>query len=129
MSEAEHTPKGWWASLRRIGDSLLGLVQNRFELFAAELREEKLRAVSLLLWLGGALALGAAGLLVGMGALALFLWEAAGYVGLAGLALAALMSAAGIVWTIRRRIHTGPGPFAETIAEFKRDRECLLQKD
>lgn len=128
MDPADDNPPGLFASLRRIADSLLALVQNRCELFAVELQEEKLRTVNLLLWLGLALALGTAGLLVGLAALALLLWSVAGYAGLIGLALAALAGAAAIVWTVRRRIQTGPPPFAETVAEFKKDRECLLKE-
>jgi uncharacterized membrane protein YqjE len=129
MNQVEHNTTGLWASVRRIADSLLGLAQSRIDLFAVELREEQLRALDLVVWLGLAIALASAGLLVGLGALALFLWAAAGYAGLVGLALAALVAAAGIVLSIRRRIVRGPVPFAETIAEFTKDRECLLSKN
>ena len=129
MNQAEHSPEGWRASLRRIAGSLLGLAQNRVELFAVELQEEKLRAINLVLWFWFALVLATAGLLVGLGALALCLWEAAGYAGLVALSLGALLAAAGVLWAIRRHIQTGPPPFAETAAEFKRDRECLLGKN
>ena len=122
MSEAGQRPGGWF-------DSLLVLAQSRLELFAVEVHEEKLRALRLLVWLGLALTLGAAGLLVGIGALALCLWDLAGYAGLVGLALAALAGAAGVWWSIRRQIRAGPLPFPETIAEFKKDRECLRRKD
>lgn len=104
---------------------MLGLAQSRFELFAIELQEEKLRALSLIVWLVAALMLGAAGLLVGLGALAFWLWHVAGYPGLIGLMLAALAAGAGLLWRLYRRIQAGPAPFAETLAEFRKDRECL----
>lgn len=129
MDLSDHPPHGWRASLRTIADSLLGLAQNRAELFALEWHEEKLRTLNLLLWLGIAFALGLAGLLVGVGALALFVWSAAGYAGLAGLAVAGLLAAAAIVWSVRRRVESGPAPFAETIAQFEKDRACLLKKN
>jgi uncharacterized membrane protein YqjE len=129
MSDAEHQPGGWLDSLRRTVDSLLGLAQTRVELFAVELQEEKLRAINVLVGLGIALALGVAGLLVGMGALALFLWELAGYAGLVALALGALAGSAGVFWAIRNQLQRGPPPFGETIAEFRKDRECLRRKD
>lgn len=119
---------GWADRFRRIGESLLALARNRFELVAVEWQEEKLRLFHLLLWLGVALGLGFAALLVAMGALSLWAWQLAGYLGLVVLALAALAGAAGIAWGIRRRIQYGPKPFAETIAEFRRDSECL-QRD
>jgi uncharacterized membrane protein YqjE len=81
--------------------------------------------INLLLWLGIAMTLGAAGLLVGMGALAVWLWNSAGYAGLIALALAAMAAAAGILSGIRRRIKSGPPPFAGTVAEFRKDSECL----
>jgi uncharacterized membrane protein YqjE len=129
MGEGDPKPAGWLELLRRAGDSLLGLVQSRLELFTVELQEEKLRALGLLVWLGLALVLGAAGLLLGLGALALFLWEMTGYAGLVGLALVTLASAAGLLWAMRRRIRRGPLPFSQTIAEFRKDRECLRRKD
>lgn len=116
---------GWLHSLRRTGDSLLGLAQSRFELFAVELQEEKLRALDIIVWLVVALALGVAGLLVGLCALAIYLWDIAGYFGLGGLALVSLAAGAGVLWSIRRRIRNGAVPFAETIGEFRKDSECL----
>jgi uncharacterized membrane protein YqjE len=125
MSEPETHTGGWLDPLRRIGESLLGLIRSRFELFAVELQEEKLRLLNLLVWLGIAVTLGAAGLLVGVGALAIWLWNTTGYPGLIALALAALAVAAGVLSSLRRRIRTGPPPFAATVAEFRKDSECL----
>ncbi|HNQ88108.1 MAG TPA: phage holin family protein [Verrucomicrobiota bacterium] len=125
MDESEHPTTGWGQGLRRAADSLLGLVQSRFELFTLECQEEKLRALNLIVWLAVALTLGAAGLLVGLGALALWLWHVAGYLGLVGLMLAALAAGGALLWALRRRIQTGPAPFADTLAEFRKDRECL----
>jgi uncharacterized membrane protein YqjE len=125
MDENERTTGGWLHSLRRMVDSLLGLAQNRFELFAVELQEEKLRALNVLVWLVVALALIVAGVLVGLGALALYLWHIAAYFGLIGLALVSLAAGAGVLWSIRNRIRSGPTPFAKTVDEFKKDRACL----
>jgi uncharacterized membrane protein YqjE len=128
MSEGDPKSDGWLDSIRRTGDSLLGLAQSRIELFTVELQEEKLRALNLLVWLVVALALGVAGILIGLGALALFLWEVAGYGGLIGLALVTLAAAAAVLWSIRQRVQHGPRPFSDTVAEFKKDRECLHKK-
>jgi len=129
MEDADPKPVGWFAALRRAGDSLLGLVQNRLELFAVEWQEEKLRAVRLLIWLAVALALGVAGVLLLLGTAALFFWQVAGYAGLLGLALVVLAGAAGILWAIHRGVRQGPLPFHQTLAEFQKDRECLRKKD
>ena len=120
---------GWLESLRRIGESSLALVRGRFELFTVEWQEEKLRLLNLLFWFGLAVTLGAAGVLVGMAVLALWLWDSFRYGGLIGLALAALATAAGIAWGLRRKIQTGAQPFNQTVAEFRKDGECLQKKN
>jgi len=125
MSDNESKSLGWLESLRRSGDSILGLAQNRFELFTVELQEEKLRAINLLIWLAAAVALGIAGVLVLVAVLALVLWEIAGYLGLVGLGLISLFAAVGILWSLHCRLQTSPTPFSTTIEEFKKDRECL----
>jgi uncharacterized membrane protein YqjE len=125
MSEGEHGGGGVLDSTRRIAGSVLGLLQNRLSLAAVEWQEEKLRAVSLLVWLFVAIVLAGMGVLVGIATLALFLWERAGYAGLVGLALAALAGGFVMFLALRRRILRGPKPFAVTIEEFQKDLECL----
>lgn len=125
MSSSPPNSGGWLESLRRISESFLALVRSRFELFTVELQEEKLRLLNLLAWLALALALGLAGIFVAMTALAFWLWHTAGYAGLIGLAAVALAAAVGILWMIRRKIQTGPAPFAQTVDEFRKDGECL----
>lgn len=125
MNTSAPNPGGWLASLRRIGESSLALLRSRFELFTVEWQEEKLRLLNLLIWFGLAAALGVAGVFVAVGTLAVWLWDWAGYAGLIGLAVAALAFAFGILWSVRRKIQTGPPPFAHTVAEFRKDGECL----
>ena len=125
MDESAHKADGWLNSLRRAGESMLGLMQSRIELFAVELQEEKLRLIGTIVWLVIALALIVAGLLVGLGAVTLYLWDVAGYFGIVGLALALLTAGASVLWAIRRQIRSNPVPFAETISEFDKDRKCL----
>jgi|SRR5436190_12982634 len=125
MNAPETNTGGWFESARRIGESLLALVRGRFELFAVELQEEKLRLLKVLVWLGAALAFGIAGVVVGTGALAIWLWNANGYWGLIVLTLAALAVAAGILAAVHRQIKNSPQPFAGVVAEFRKDGECL----
>jgi uncharacterized membrane protein YqjE len=115
--------------LRRIGASLLALGRSRFELFTVEWQEEKLRLLDLCLWFVVTAGLVLAGLLVTLAALALWLWHAAGYAGLIGLAVATLGAAAGFVLYLRNKIKTGPTPFPQTVAEFRKDGECLRRKN
>jgi uncharacterized membrane protein YqjE len=125
--ESGQSPVGFAESVRRLGNSLLDLLHTRTELFAVELQEEKVRALKLVLWIAGAIAVGVSGLLIAMGALALWVWEAAGYWGLVGLAAGALGAAALMLWGVRRSITNGPSPFAGTVAEFRKDAACLRQ--
>jgi uncharacterized membrane protein YqjE len=125
MAEAEQGAGGVLDSDRRIASSVLGLLHNRLSLAAVELQEEKLRAISLLLWLCAAVGLATVGLLVVVAALGLFLWERAGYAGLVGLAFAAFTGGFVVLLLLRRRILRGPQPFAVTVAEFEKDLECL----
>jgi uncharacterized membrane protein YqjE len=125
MPDADHGGAGLLESVRRIGHSVLALIQNRLSLAAVDLQEEKLRAISVLIWLCAAMALGVAGILVAIGALALFLWGQAGYAGLIGLAVLSLGGAVAVLWVLRRRILQGPQPFAATITEFEKDLQCL----
>lgn len=127
-SESEPNSGGIRESVHRIGNSLTGLLHARAELFAVEVQEEKLRFIRCMVWVAVAITLGVAGLLVAMAGLALFVWEMAGYWGLAGLAVVALGTAAIILWIIHRQIIRGPTPFAETLDEFRKDAECLHQK-
>lgn len=123
MDHTNTQPDGWWDSLHRAGDSMLGLIRSRFELFTVELQEEKLRAVHVIVWLALALALGVIGLLTALGTLALWLWSVAGFLGLTALIVLTLGAAATILFSIRRQIRFGPAPFADTLEEFKKDIE------
>lgn len=125
MNSIPPNPGGWLESLRRIGASALALLRSRFELFTVEWQEEKLRLLNLGVWLVVALVLGLSGLLVALAALAIWLWLAAGYLGLILLAVATIGAATGILFWLRHKIKTGPAPFAQTVAECRKDAECL----
>ncbi len=112
-------------SVRRVTNSVLGLVHNRLSLIAVELQEEKIRAINHIIWLSVAMALGVAGLLVAIATLAIFLWQRAGYAGLIGLAVITLGLAALALWLLRRHIFNGPQPFATSVAEISKDFETL----
>lgn len=128
MRGHESQAGGWFGRLRRIGEAVQSLARSRAELFAIELQEEKLRLINLAVWIAIGLCLGLVAVLVALGTLAVWLWEVARYGGLLALAAAALAAAVAIFWNIRRRIRTGPMPFAGTISEFRKDAECLRGK-
>ena len=125
MADPDRTSEGILGAVWRLGGSLGALLRTRAELFVVELQEEKLRVIRLFIWLTIALALAVAGILVMIGTIGLFLWEQAGYTGLIGLAVASLAAAAILLWTLGRRIKRGPDPFEATLAEIRKDIECL----
>jgi uncharacterized membrane protein YqjE len=127
--EPGESPIGFTESVRRLGDSLLDLLRTRTELFSIELQEEKVRALKVILWIAAAIAVGMSGLLIAMGAVALLVWETAGYWGLIGLSAVALGVAALILWRVQQKMENGPSPFASTIAEFRKDAACLRQTE
>lgn len=129
MGESESKPRSLLASFRRIADSLLGILQARLRLFSLELQSERLRLVDLLLKLAVALAFATVGLLLGTFTLALFVWQVARYAGLVAMTVLLLAAGGFLVWRIRRELQQAPPPFAKTIAEFKKDRECLPKND
>ena len=129
MRTSPPNPGGWLDSLRRIGDSFLTLTRTRFELFTVELQEEKLRLFNLLIWITLAAAFGFVGVFIIVIALAIWLWAIGGYLGLIALGVAALAVAVGIILSIRNQLQTGPAPFAQTVAEFRKDGECLRKNN
>ena len=129
MDADKPTPDGLLDGLRRMADSLLGLVQTRVELISVELQEEKLRSLRLLIWLAAAFALGLGGVLILLAALSIYSWNVAGYAGLIVLGLVVLGVATLVILRVRNALLSGPAPFAETAAQFRKDRECLRNND
>ena len=128
MPEEDSQDHGLVASCRRLAQLTLAIFENRVALFAIELSAEKIRAAEALFW-GAAfffLALLAAVVLtivvVWASPQAIRLWV------LAGFGLAYLAGAAGVFITLRNRLQNWPPPFSDTMAEIKKDRECLLEK-
>jgi uncharacterized membrane protein YqjE len=115
-------------TIRRIGKSLVGLVQNRVALLSVELQEERLRTLDQLLWFSIAAAFGLGGIIAIIAAVAALLWQSFGWLGLVFIALACLFISAIIVALIRRSIKKGPQPFAATMGEFQKDMECFRLK-
>lgn len=122
-------PDGLHAVLRRISDSLLGLAQSRLQLFALEVQSEKLRLLDILLWFSFGAVLGSVGLLLGTMALGIVVWEIAGIAGLLVMMGVFLGASIIVFWRLRGWLRRGPTPFADTIAEFRKDRSCFHKQD
>ncbi len=113
------------ASLRSMGELLVGSLHERFELFSLELHEEKHRVLQSLIWLAAALFCGALALVFASITLVVLFWDTARVAAL--LSLTGLYALAGVLLAMRvRRLRAAqPKPFAATIAELEHDRACI----
>ena len=125
MGESEARPGGPFASLRRLGDSVLGLLQTRLELAAVELHEEKLRLFDLLLRVAIFVVLSVIAIVTATALVVVLLWDySRGWT--LGVITAVYGLAALVLWLdLKKRVDTAPPPFTDTIEEFKKDAECL----
>jgi len=116
-------------AIKRIGDTALALIQNRLQLFAVEVQQEKYRLLQAI----GGLMLGAMlfflGLVVGTGALAYWVWQVMGVLGVVGLCLLFLVAGAVVIATMWNRIKSAGIPFSGSIGELRKDRECLQRRN
>jgi len=123
MAESEPTSGGTFASFRKIGGIVAAVLQNRADLLAVELQEEKYRLVEVLVLVGIALALGMMALFVFTGVIifavpaAYRLWVAC------GLGVVYLLGIV-VLWSrVKNVLKDQPCP--ETITQIKKDWECL----
>lgn len=126
MDDSEPTTGGPLHSARQIIDSVLGIFQARLELASVELEQEKLRLLELLLRTAVLVVLGILTLVTATATIVVLFWETSP-VGVLCVVTAIYAAASlGAALGLRRQLKQAPPPFAETLAEFKRDRECLL---
>ena len=125
MNAPPPTSPGFLASLRGLGDTLIGSVQDRLELFSLELHEEKIRFFQTLLWIS-AVVFAAGMTLTFASILVVYLfWESARIgvlIGLTGFYAAALVT---LAFSFRSYLARQPKPFTETLQELNEDRSCM----
>jgi len=125
MEQPHESAGGLFAALRRLLDTALALAQNRLQLLAVELQEEKIRLVDLLVRLVVVLVLGFMTLIAATALVVVAFWNVAPVTVLVVVTLGYGLAAAWLSYSIYQRVRQAPQPFAGTIAEFKKDRECL----
>jgi uncharacterized membrane protein YqjE len=128
MGDPAVNDRGLFAALRRALSAGVGLVQTRLELFAVELQHEKWRVVDLLLRTALIIILGILTLGLITATIAYLLWSWSPLGALLGLAVAYGVATGLVLWSLQRSLKSGPKPFAGTLAELKKDRECLSDK-
>lgn len=120
---------GWLDSLRSLGDSLLDSVQDRLELLAVELHEEKFRLVQTFVWISAAVFTGMMTLAFASLTLVYLCWESARLAVLGGLAAGYGLALVAIIVGFRRFLARQPKPFAATLQELGEDRACIRNRN
>jgi uncharacterized membrane protein YqjE len=120
---------GLFGSLRRLGETALSILQNRLELVAVELREEKSRAISVLVWGAAVIFLGIMFFVVGTFTVAFWFWDNPDLVRkiLLGFTGFYLIGAIAAFLMVKSKIKH-PLPFNETISQLKKDRAWLASR-
>ncbi|MBI3869821.1 MAG: phage holin family protein [Verrucomicrobia bacterium] len=124
MSEGTETKPGVCVSLKRILDTLLASAQNRVELFAVELQEEKCRVVEAILCAAAVAAFGMMTITLGTFTVVILFWEHGRLVALAILSAVYLVGTV-LAWRALQSRLKAESAFAGTVEELKKDRECL----
>lgn len=118
-------PGGILKSVRSLGHRGLGLIQNRLELFAVELEEQKLRFIRLLILTAAAIFLGNTALLVISATIVLLAGEHARLGVLIGLCVIYLGGAIWAALALRKELRSAPPAFESSLAELRKDTEWL----
>ena len=124
MAETETKTGNKFGSFRKIGGIVAAVLQNRADLLAVELQEEKYRLVEVLILVGIALALGMMALFVFTGVIIFALPEAYRLWVACGLGVIYLLGIV-VLWSRIKKVLTEQ-PFPETINQVKKDWECLI---
>ena len=116
---------GYLATLRSLGDGLLGGLQERLELFTVELQEEKFRLIQIFVWICAAVFTGVMVITFASLTLVYLFWENARLATLGGLTVLYAIAFFALVVGLRRFLARQPQPFAETLHEIRDDRACI----
>ena len=116
---------GFIGSFRALGDGLLATVQDRIELFSAELHEEKYRLIQTFIWICAAVCAGMLTLAFTSLWLVYLFWESARLAVLGGLALGYASLLVAIIVAFRRYLARQPEPFHASREEIAEDRACI----
>lgn len=116
---------GLWGALHTLGDSLFAILQARVELVSLEVHEEKFRLVQIFVWISSAIFAAAMALSFVSLTIVYFFWESARLQALGGLAAFFSLTFIVILVAFRRYLAKQPEPFAATLEELGKDRECI----
>lgn len=126
MSEGPEETTGIWASARKILDTVLATAQNRVELLAIELQEEKCRWIEALLCATAVAAFGMMALSLVTFTVVILFWDNGRLPALIGLSLLYIVGTA-LAWRALQSRLRARSAFTATLDELKQDRACLTQ--
>ncbi|HTL16811.1 MAG TPA: phage holin family protein [Patescibacteria group bacterium] len=118
-------PHGILQSLRSLGRSGVEVLQNRLELAAVELEEQKLRLVRMLIFAGSAIFLANTAVLALSATIIVLAGAQARVAVLVGLTVFYTVAAIGALIALRKELRSAPPAFQDSIDELKKDLECL----
>ena len=127
MEDEAETGHGIFESLRRLPGTIYALAQNRLELLLVELQEERWQFVNILILAGIGLMLALMALIVVTVAIVAACVRDHSSWPIFAL-LAVYLAGAGVsFWRLRALLKRWE-PFSATLAEFKKDKQCLEEK-
>ena len=125
MPPPQPPPRGVFASLRRLTDAALALLQNRVELFAVEIQEEKARLVRVLILAAAMVLLGNMAAVLGTATIVVLVNKSAQVPVLIVLSVSYLVAALAAFLALRKQLNSAPPPLKDTVSELKKDRDWL----
>ncbi len=125
MGEHAPPPAGILESIRKLGRTGVAVLQNRLELLAVEVEEQKLRLVRVLVLAGAAVFLGNSALLAVSVTLVMLAGESARVPALISMSVVYVAAAIWAFLALRKELRSAPPPFKDTVSELKKDGEWL----
>ncbi len=129
MAEGDSPPSGVFASLRRIADTALSTIQNRVDLFALELQEEKSWLISTLLWAAAMIFFCGLAIILVIATLVYLAPESWRPWILVGVAVVFVWLAINSIAGFRRSLRDKRPPLSDTMGELKKDIEWIRSRD
>ena len=127
MDEPEETPTGIVDTARQAGATVLNILHNRLELLLVEVQEDRLRLFEALLLMLAIAASAFFTLSLAMTGIIILTWAEFGVKGLFILSGVGLVGTAYLIWRLRAQLKCW-ALLSGTLAELKKDRECLENK-
>ena len=122
------TSRGLRGSVSALGGALLGLLHTRLSLAALEFDEARDRTIASLVFVAVAVLAFAFALLGASVLIVIAYWETNRIAALVAVILAYVLIGCLALWRLWARARADGPPFAETIAQFERDRAWLAGK-